>query len=147
MNRELMKILLVAGAMLLTLFACAYIGWTFRGMKCSKDLADFESSLAQKAQVQREASKAIEDKQDATTEQSTQRLDDWQATQQKEIVYVDKKVIQYRDRWRDRDCKLTDDWLRLYNASLFGDAPAMPEAGRTGSAADGTSVLLPAGRN
>lgn len=147
MNRELIKLLLVLGAVLTTLLASAYIGWTFRGLKCSADLADFQSSLAQQAQGQREASKAIEVKQNTVTEQSTQRLDEQQASQQKETVYVEKQVVQYRDRWRDRDCQRPDDWVQLYNASLFGADPAMPEAGETGSAPDSATLLLPAGRN
>lgn len=147
MNRELIKILLVLVAVLATLFASAYIGWTFRGLKCSADLASFESSLAQQAQTQREASKAVEVKQEATTAQSSQRIDTQQAEQQKEIVYVDKQVIKYRDRWRDRECKHLDDWVQLYNASLFGSDPAMPEASEAGSAPASTNLLLPAGRN
>lgn len=147
MSRELLKILLVLGAVLATLFASAYIGWAFRGLKCMADLASFESSLAQQAQEQRNTSKAIEAKQEATTEQSTQRLDQQQAEQQKETIYVEKQVIQYRDRWRDRDCKRPDDWVPLYNASLFGADPTMPEAGETGSAPDRATMLLPAGRN
>lgn len=147
MNRELMKILLVAGAMMVTLFACAYLGWTFRGMKCSADLADYEKSIAQQAQDQRQATQAIEAKQEATTAQSSQRIDTQQAEQQKEIVYVDKQVIKYRDRWRDRECKHLDDWVQLYNASLFGTDPAMPEASEARPAPVGSSLLLPAGRN
>lgn len=147
MNRELIKILLLLGAVLATLFASAYIGWTFRGLKCRADLASFESSLAQQAQEQRQTSKAVEVKQDTVTEQSTQRLDQQQASQQKEIVYVDKQVIKYRDRWRDRECEHLDDWVQLYNASLFGNDPAMPETSEAGSAPDGATMLLPAGRN
>lgn len=147
MNRELMKILLVAGVMLTTLLACAYIGWALRGLKCSADLSSFQSSLAQQAQEQRQASAAIEVKQEATTKQSTERLDQQQSEQQKEIVYVEKKVVQYRDRWRDRDCERPADWVQLYNESLFGSDPAMPEASPAGSAPDGSTVLLPAGRD
>lgn len=147
MNRELIKIMLVLVAVLTTLFASAYIGWTFRGLKCSADLADFQGSLAQQAQEQRTETKQIEVKQDTVTERSSQRIDEQQASQQKEIVYVDKQVIKYRDRWRDRDCQRPDDWVQLYNASLFGNDPAMPEAGETGSAPDSATLLLPAGRN
>lgn len=147
MNRELIKILLVLGAVLAALFASAYIGWTFRGLKCMADLASFESSLAQQAQEQRIETKQIEVKQEAVTEQSTQRLDEQQASQQKETVYVEKQVIKYRDRWRDRECEHLDDWVQLYNASLFGSDPAMPEASEAGSAPASTTLLLPAGRN
>lgn len=122
-------------------------GWEVRGWRCDLAMADYQQARAAEAEQQRNDSQQIEDKQIAVTGQSTKRLDDQQSTQQKEIVYVDKQVIKYRDRWRDRDCKLTDDWLQLYNASLFGDDPAMPEAGPTGSAIDGASVLLPPGRN
>lgn len=147
MNRELLRILLVAGAILTTLLGSAFIGWQLRGLKCSADLASFQSSLAQQAQDQRQASTAIETKQEATTKQSTERLDQQQSEQQKEIVYVEKQVIQYRERWRDRDCERPADWVQLYNESLFGSDPAMPEASPAGSAPDGSTVLLPAGRD
>ncbi len=147
MNRELIKILLVLVAVLTTLLASAFIGWQVRGLKCSADLADFQSSLAQQAQEQRTEARQVEVKQDVATGQSSQRIDIHQAIQQKEIVYVDKQVIKYRDRWRDRECKHLDDWVSIYNASLFGNDPAMPEAGETGSAPDSATLLLPAGRN
>lgn len=134
-------------AVIAILLGCIAAGWTMRGWRCATALSDYKGSLAQQAQEQREASQAVEAKQETVTDQSTKRLDAQQVAQQKEIVYVDKQVIQYRDRWRDRDCERPDDWVQLYNASLFGDDPAMPEAGPAGSATDGASVLLPAGRN
>lgn len=143
MNRAIVG-LIVASVMLA---ATAYAGWTARGWQCAADMADFKQGISDKAEKQRDGTRLIEDKQEAVTDQSSNRLDQQQATQQKEIVYVDKQVIQYRDRWRDRSCKLTDDWLQLYNASLFGDDPAMPEASAAGSATAGPAMLLPAGRD
>lgn len=122
------KYLLVVGAVLTTLLASAFIGWQVRGLKCSADLASFQSSLAQQAKDQRDDSQKVEAKQDQTTAQSSQRLDQQQAAQQKEVVYVDKQVIQYRDRWRDRACQRPADWVSIYNQSLFGSDHAMPEA-------------------
>lgn len=122
-------------------------GWEVRGWRCDTAMAEYQLASAAEAEQQRNTSQQIEAKQIAVTEQSTKRLDDQQAAQQKETVYVEKQVIKYRDRWRDRDCKLTDDWLQLYNESLFGPDPAVPEAGQAGSATDGASVLLPAGRD
>lgn len=130
MNRELIKILLVLGAVLTTLLASAFIGWQVRGLKCSADLADFQGSLAQQAQEQRTETKQIEVKQDTVTERSSQRIDEQQTSQQKEIVYVDKQVIKYRDRWRDSACRLPDEWVLIYRASL-GIGSAVPDNGKT----------------
>lgn len=115
---------LVAALVILALFTA--IGWKARGLQCAADLADFKQELADKAQAQRDETAAIEAKQAATTNQSTERLDAKQAEQRKEIVYVDKQVIQYRDRWRDRTCQRPADWVRLYNTSLFGTGGAVP---------------------
>lgn len=134
----LVKYLLVMGAVLATLLASAFIGWQVRGLKCSADLASFQSSLAQQAQEQRAATQAVEVKQDQTTAQSSQRLDIQQASQQQEIVYVDKQVIQYRDRWRDRPCQRPADWVFIYNQSLFGRP--MPEASAARSAPAGPGL-------
>lgn len=134
-------------AVLLVLLASAFSGWTVRGWRCDTAMAEYQQAREVEAEQQRNASQQIEAKQLATTEQSTQRLDQQQAAQQKETVYVEKKVVQYRDRWRNRDCRLTDDWLQLYNESLFGSDPAVPEAGAAGSAPAGAGVLLPAGRD
>lgn len=122
-------------------------GWEVRGWRCDTAMAEYQQERAAEAEQQRNASQQIDAKNLATTAQSSERIDQQQATQQKETVYVEKQVIKYRDRWRDRDCKLTDDWLQLYNESLFGPDPAMPEAGQAGSAATGANVLLPAGRD
>lgn len=141
------KYLGFAAGVILILLASAFGGWTVRGWRCETAMADYKQARSAEAEQQRNVSQQIEDKQIAVTEQSTARLDDQQAAQQKETVYVEKQVIQYRDRWRDRDCKLTDDWLQLYNESLFGSDPTVPEAGPAGSASAGTGLLLPAGRN
>ena len=143
MNRAIVG-LIVAIAMLA---ATAYAGWTARSWQCAADMADFKQGISEKTEKQRDGTRLIEDKQEAVTDQSSKRLDQQQATQQKEIVYVDKQVIQYRYSWRDRSCKLTDDWLQLYNASLFGNDPAMPEASAAGSTTAGPAMLLPAGRD
>lgn len=105
-----------------------WIGWEVRGSVADRDMAQFKLDLEDAAVKQRTDKFAIESQQEAITAQSTQRLDEQQAAQQKEIVYVEKKVVEYRDRWRDRECKHPDDWVRLYNDSLFRDGAAVPEA-------------------
>jgi hypothetical protein len=141
------KYLAVCASIMVIMLGCATVGWTLRGWRCDTEMANYKADQSEKAGDQREASQAIEIKQEATTGQSTQRLDTQQAEQQKETVYVEKQVIQYRDRWRDRSCRLSDDWLQLYNESLFGSDQAMPEAVETRSAPAGADMLLPSGRN
>ena len=140
MNRALVKFLVVSVSVMLILAACAYGGWTARGWRCAVQLAAFQEEVSAKAKKQREDTKLIEAKQDDATEQSSQRLDQQQAAQQKEIIYVDKQVIQYRDRWRDRDCQRPADWVSIYNASLFGAGAAMPATSQAGSAPAGAGL-------
>lgn len=141
------KYLGFAAGVILILLASAFSGWTARGWRCDTAMAEYQQARAAEAEQQRNNSQQVDAKNLATTAQSSARLDQQQTDQQKVIVYVDKQVIKYRDRWRDRDCKLTDDWLQLYNESLFGSGPAMPEAGSAGSAPAGAGLLLPSGRN
>lgn len=141
------KYLGFAAGVILILLASAFSGWTARGWRCDSAMADYKQEQAGKAEKQREESSAVEAKQEVVTEQSTSRLDEQQAAQQKEVIYVNKEVIKYRDRWRDRTCQRPDDWVQLYNASLFGTDPAMPEASKAGSAPDGSTMLLPASRD
>lgn len=104
------------------------VGWHVRGLQCRADMDDFKNSLAASAQDQRNLKAKVEAAQAVTTVQSTQRLDEQQADQQKVTVYVDRKVVEYRDRWRDRACARPAEWLQLYNDSLFGPAgSAVPE--------------------
>ena len=111
----------------LTIFLI-WIGWEARAVVADRDMSTYKLELEAKAAKQRNDKFVIESQQDAVTAQSTQRLDEQQAQQQKVTVYVDRKVVEYRDRWRDRECKLPDDWVRLYNDSLFGDGAAVPKA-------------------
>lgn len=104
-----------------------WIGWDARGVIADRDMAQFKLNLEDKASKQRNDKFVIESQQEAITAQSTQRLDEQHAAQQKETVYVEKKVVEYRDRWRNRDCRRPDDWVRLYNESLFGHGSAVPE--------------------
>lgn len=147
MNRALMQYLLAVVSVLAIMAACAYGGWTVRGWRCASAMADYKGEQEEALQAQFEAGMATEERNEAVTDQSTQRLDTKQADQHKETVYVEKKVVQYRDRWRDRSCKLSDDWLQLYNESLFGPDQAVSEASAAGSASAGADMLLPAGRN
>lgn len=140
MNRALINFILIAISVIAILSASAAAGWHFRGLQCASDMARFKDEISTKAQKQRADTKLIEAKQEAATDQSTQRLDVQQAEQQKETVYVEKQVIQYRDRWRDRTCQRPADWVQLYNASLFGSGAAMPATSPTGSAPAGTGL-------
>jgi hypothetical protein len=101
------------------------IGWQARGIVADRDMAEFKNDLANKAEQQRGYKFVIESEQDKKTAESTQRLDIQQAAQQQETVYVEKKVIEYRDRWRDRACGRPTDWVQLYNESLFGNGAAV----------------------
>lgn len=141
------KYLGFAAGVILILLASAFSGWTVRGWRCDTAMAEYQQARAAEAEQQRNNSQQVDAKNLTTTAQSSGRLDQQQAEQQKEIVYVEKQVVQYRDRWRDRSCKLTDDWLQLYNESLFGSDPAVPEAGSARSASTGAGLLLPSGRN
>lgn len=147
MNPALAKFIGSTPIVILIIAACAYAGWTARGWRCAAEMSAYQGEQEELEQARFEDAEAERARLEEATEQSSRRLDQQQIEQQKEIVYVEKKVVQYRDRWRDRDCKLNDDWLQLYNASLFGDGPSMPEASKAGSATTGANVLLPAGRN
>jgi hypothetical protein len=141
------KYLAVTAAILGVMLGCAAAGWTIRGWRSDAEMKEYQYAQEEVEQARFEDAMAIQARNEELTDESSQRLDQQQITQQKEIVYVDKQVIKYRDRWRDRDCKLTDDWLQLYNASLFGNDTALPEASAAGSAPSGAGMLLPAGRN
>jgi len=140
MNPVAGKSMLMIGAVIAILLISAGAGWHFRGLKCAADMADYKQDLSTKADAQRAESQAIEAKQEAATSQSTERLDQKQAESQKEIVYVDKQVIQYRDRWRDRTCQRPADWVRIYNSSLFGSGHPVPEASAARSAPAGAGL-------
>lgn len=141
------RYLAVCASIMVIMLGCAAAGWTARGWRCESAMAAYQGEQEEAEQAQFEAGIAVEARNNATTDQSTQRLNEQQEAHQKETVYVEKKVIQYRDRWRDRSCKLSDDWLQLYNESLFGTDQAVPEGSPAGSATSGAPVLLPAGRN
>lgn len=127
------KYLAVTALILSVLLGSAYFGWTVRGLVCKNEMATYQQQLATQAEQQREASRQIEVKQAAATDQSSERIDHQQAEQQKETVYVEKQVIQYHDRWRDRPCQRPAEWVRLYNASLFGTDPTVSTTGPAGS--------------
>lgn len=102
--------------------------WYVRGLQADADMAAFKDGLASQSQDQRDLKAKVEAAQVATTQKSTERLDEHQAERQKDIVYVEQKVIEYRDRWRDRACTRPAEWVQLYNESLFGPADrAVPE--------------------
>ena len=105
-------------------------GWYVRGLVAFAEMADYQASLAKKGQDQRELKAKVEASQASITDQSSNRLDQQAEQTQKEIQYVDREVIKFRDRWRDSACRLPGEWLQLYNASL-GTGDAVPGAAET----------------
>lgn len=102
-------------------------GWYVRGLVAFADMADYQTALIKKGQDQRELKAKVEASQAKITDESSDRLDQQAEQTQKEIQYVDREVIKFRDRWRDSACRLPDEWLQLYNASL-GTGNAVPGA-------------------
>ena len=105
-------------------------GWHVRGLVAFADMADYQAGLAKKGQDQRELKAKVEASQASITDQSSDRLDQQAEQTQKEIQYVDREVIKFRDRWRDSACRLPDEWVSIYNASL-GTGDAVPGAAET----------------
>ena len=103
-------------------------GWYVRGLVAFAEMADYQTALIKKGQDQRELKAKVEASQAKITDESSDRLDQQAEQTQKEIQYVDREVIKFRDRWRDSACRLPDEWLQLYNASL-GTGNAVPETG------------------
>lgn len=121
-NLQAIKLLIIATA-LATAFAA---GWSWRGSKADAELADFQLGQAQQAEDQRALTVKVEASQAKITEQSSERLDQQAEQQQKDVVYVDRKVIEYRDRWRDSACRLPAEWLQLYNQAIGADPVPAP---------------------
>ena len=105
-------------------------GWYVRGLVAFAEMADYQAGLAKVAADQRELKAKVEASQASITDQSSDRLDQKAEQTQKEIQYVDREVIKFRDRWRDSACRLPDEWLQLYNASL-GTGNAVSETGES----------------
>lgn len=110
-------------------------GWYVRGLVAFAEMADYQTALIKKGQDQRELKAKVEASQASITDQSSERLDQQAEQTQKEIQYVDREVIKFRDRWRDSACRLPDEWLQLYNASL-GTGNAVPGATEARSPTD-----------
>lgn len=110
-------------------------GWYVRGLVAFAEMADYQTALIKKGQDQRELKAKVEASQASITDQSSERLDQQAEQMQKEIQYVDREVIKFRDRWRDSACRLPDEWLQLYNASL-GTGNAVPGATEARSTTD-----------
>lgn len=121
------KIAIVATAIIAVVAGLIWLGWSARSAVAERDMAEFKLDLEAHAEAQRQLKAMTEQSHDLVTEQSSKRLDELQAAQQKETVYVDRKVVEYRDRWRDRPCA-RPDWVRLYNESLFGPVHSVLEA-------------------
>lgn len=130
MNLQTIKLLVIAAA----LAAAFAAGWSWRGSRADAEMADFQRGLAKQAEDQRALAVKVEASQANITEQSSERLDQQAEQQQKDVVYVDRKVIEYRDRWRDSACRLPAEWLQLYNRAIGTDPVPAPAA--AGSATD-----------
>ena len=90
------------------------------------EMADFQRDLAKQAEDQRALAMKVEASQAKITEQSSERLDQQAEQQQKDVVYVDRKVIEYRDRWRDSACRLPAEWVSIYNQAIGTDPVPAP---------------------
>lgn len=108
-------------------------GWYLRGLYAAADMSAFKEGLASSAQDQRDLKAKVEAAQTITTTNSAQRLDQQAAAREQEIVYVDREVIHYRDRWRDSACRLPAEWLQFYNRAL-GVGGAEPGRAVSGAA-------------
>jgi len=105
-------------------------GWYVRGLVAFAEMAEYKTGLADAAEDQRELKAKVEAAQAITTDQSSDRLDKQAEQVQTEVQYVDREVIKFRDRWRDSACRLPDEWVQFYEASLgIGDTvPGTTEA-------------------
>lgn len=122
---SLKQIALVASAV--ALFGA---GWYVRGLVAFAEMAEYKTGLADAAEDQRELKAKVEASQAEITDESSDRLDKQAEQVQTEVQYVDREVIKFRDRWRDSACRLPDEWVQLYEASLgIGDTvPGTTEA-------------------
>ena len=102
-------------------------GWYVRDLVAFAEMADYQTALIKKGQDQRELKAKVEASHAKITDESSDRLDQQAEQTQKEIQYVDREVIKFRDRWRDGACRLPDEWLSIYNASL-GAGDSVPGA-------------------
>lgn len=118
----------------------AATGWSARAWKAEAEMATFKEGLAATAQDQRDLKAKVEAAQAVSTAKSTERLDQQQAAQQKETVYVEKEVIRYRDRWRESACRLPAEWLQLYNRTLGATDGTVPNAATLRPAPVGSAV-------
>lgn len=104
-------------------------GWQARSVVAERDQLAQQGRLDEANKVQYQLLAELQTWRQQTTQQSSARLDQQAATQQKETVYVEKEVVRFRDRWRDRACALPAEWLQLYNASLgLAPVPATGDA-------------------
>jgi len=124
-------------AVLVVLGAAASTGWVSRGWKDGRDYAseretERQQGIAAQAKITAKVSQ-IDTAAKKNTTQSTQRLDAAEPARAKEIQYVTRDVIKYRDRSVAGKCTLPVEWVRIYNASGAGYAagsPAVPEAAK-----------------
>jgi hypothetical protein len=109
--------------------------WYIRGGIADGDIADIErrhNKAQSELQAQVEAVEAAGRKNRA---ESTARLDEVEKAATVDVQYVDREVIRYVTKYRDRMCPVDPerdfDWVCLYNRSLGLPCP-VPEAGATG---------------
>jgi hypothetical protein len=117
--------------------------WYVRGLKADRDMAAFKEGLRQQQDDQRALAMKVEAADVQNTKESTARVDEQEKTRGEEVRYVDREVVKYVTKYRDRACQLPGEWVCLYNQSL-GLPCGVPEAGATGAKADGGSVPVPA---
>lgn len=106
-------------------------GWWVRGLVATNDMSEFKDDLRAKQEDQRALKAKVEAADAINTRESTARIDEAQAEQQKEIQYVNREVIRYvAASPAGGRCALPADWVRLYNETA-GVSSGVPATGAT----------------
>lgn len=117
--------------LVLSLLVVFFSGWAVRGVKAERDHNQFLLDLAAQAQDQRALKAKVEAANAQRTKESSQRVDAQEQHREVEVRYVDREVVKYVDRYRDRACALPPEWVCLANRS-FGLPCAVSDAGTAG---------------
>lgn len=117
------------------------VGWGARAVKCDGDMADYQLSLVDQQNDQRDLTRRVEAAAIKNTEESTGRVDVIDQQHQVEVRYVEKEVIKYRSSPVAGKCKLPAEWVRLYNES-GADTDRVSTAGEAGPQTAGPSSTV-----
>lgn len=120
-------------------------GWVGRGVVADRDMLAYQQSQQatqdKGKETLREEVAAVEAKDEANTQASTDRLNVQEPKRESEVRYVTKEIIRYKDRPVAGKCVLPAEWVRIYNATggATGTDSGMPEASAARSSAAGNS--------